>query len=221
MATIAIGDIHGNLAALDDILGQVHDQGDHHNTIVFLGDYIDRGPHTKECVDAIIRFQREVAAKVVCLLGNHEDWFLRSLRDHGRHSWLLGMEAYATIGSYSADAAQTMREAASAAGARLYMGHYALPYDAFFDSVPQEHIRFFEELCLYHQTEDCLCTHGGLDPRVAGVQEQARDALIWGAGSFPDGYEGTEVVVYGHQNNATLNAKGWAASDGCRAHDRD
>ena len=67
------------------------------DTIVFLGDYIDRGPDSKGCVDAILGFQREVEAEVVCLLGNHEDWFLRTLRDHRCHSWLLGMEAFDTI----------------------------------------------------------------------------------------------------------------------------
>lgn len=48
-----------------------------------------------------------------------------------------------------------------------------------------------------------------MDPRVARVQEQAREALIWGAGNFPNGYEGDELVVYGHRNNAALTANGW------------
>ena len=209
MATIAVGDIHGNLAALEDLLGQICDEGDRRNTIVFLGDYIDRGPHTRSCVDSIIGFRRRVEADVVCLMGNHEDWLLRTLRDHRRHSWLLGMDAFATIESYSAEAAQTLRLAASTAGPALYVGDCALPYDAFFDSVPREHIRFFEELRLSHQTADCVCTHGGLDPGVASIQQQTRHALIWGAGNFPDGYQGTEIVVYGHRNNATLNAEGW------------
>jgi serine/threonine protein phosphatase 1 len=80
MATIAVGDIHGNLEALTDILDQIHGEGGRGDTIVFLGDYIDRGPDTKGCVDAILGFQREVEAEVVCLLGNHEDWLLRTLR---------------------------------------------------------------------------------------------------------------------------------------------
>ena len=209
MATIAVGDIHGNLEALTDILDQIHGEGGRGDTIVFLGDYIDRGPDTKGCVDAILGFQREVEAEVVCLLGNHEDWFLRTLRDYGRHSWLLGMEAFDTIRSYSVDAVGMLREAASNAGAQLYLGHCALPYEVFFDCVPPDHIRFFDGLRLYHQSADCLCTHGGVDPRVARVQEQAREALIWGAGNFPNGYEGDELVVYGHRNNAALNADGW------------
>ena len=211
MATIAVGDIHGNLAALNDLLHQIRGESAPADTIVFLGDYIDRGPHTKGCVDAILGFQQNVRAKVVCLLGNHEDWFLRTLHDYGRHSWLLGMEAFDTIRSYSSDAAATLREAASTAGAELYLGHCALPYDAFFRCVPPEHIQFFEGLRTYHQSPDCVCTHGGLDPSISRVQAQDREALIWGASRFPESYEGSEFVVYGHRNNATLNADGWPA----------
>ena len=127
MATIAVGDIHGNLEALTDILDQIHDEVAQGDTVVFLGDYIDRGPDTKGCVDAILGFQRAVDAEVVCLLGNHEDWLLRTLRDYARHSWLLGMERFDTIRSYSVDAARTLSEAVANAGAELTLGHCALP----------------------------------------------------------------------------------------------
>jgi serine/threonine protein phosphatase 1 len=209
MATIAVGDIHGNLPALNDVLDQIRGEGGPGDTFVFLGDYIDRGPDTRGCVDAILRFQRQVEAKVVCLIGNHEDWLLRTLRDYSRHSWLLGMEAFDTIRSYSVEAAVTLREAMASAGTELFIGRCALPYEAFVDRVPADHIRFFEGLGLYCQTADCLCVHGGLDARIADVQDQPPDALIWGAGDFPNGYEGAEIVVYGHRNNAVLNTDDW------------
>jgi serine/threonine protein phosphatase 1 len=209
MATLAIGDIHGHRPALEDLLGQIAGEVAEGDTVVFLGDYIDRGPDSKGCVDAILRFRSEVRADVVCLLGNHEDWLLRTMANHERHSWLLGMEGLTTIRSYSRDAAQVLREAVSYAGAPLYQGHHALPYEAFFGCMPVEHLRFFGALREYHQTADCVCAHGGLDPRVARVEEQKRNALLWGAGSFPDGYQGAEVVVYGHWDNAALDRDGW------------
>lgn len=211
MATIAIGDIHGNLAALSDVLGQIRGESGQGDTIVFLGDYIDRGADTRGCVDAILEFRQRVRSDVICLLGNHEDWFLRTTRDYSRHSWLLGMEASATIQSYSPDAARIILEAASQAGARLYQEPCTLPYEAFFDCVPADHLQFFESLSLYHQSADCVCTHGGLDPRVTHLQEQERRDLLWGAGDFPDGYEGGDILVYGHRNNAVLDADGWPA----------
>lgn len=209
MATIAIGDIHGNHAALDDLLRQLRGAVSESDVVVFLGDYIDRGPNSKECVNAILALQHEIAAEVVCLCGNHEDWLLRTRRDYRRHSWLLGMEAFETIRSYSIDAAQALRNAVSKAGPELYLGQCALPYEVFFDCLPQAHVRFFEGLRSYYQNTDCVCTHGGLDPGVSSVQAQTRQALIWGADGFPSQYDGAETVVYGHWNNAVLNAAGW------------
>jgi Calcineurin-like phosphoesterase len=211
MATIAIGDIHGNSAALDDLLGQVEPEVRPGDVVVFLGDYIDRGPGTRECVDAILAFRRRVAGEVVCLCGNHEDWLLRTLRNHRRHSWLLGMEAFDTIRSYSPDAVRILRDAAGRAGLALYLGRCALPYEVFVDAVPAEHLRFFENLRTCYEGPDCVCTHAGLDPRVSGVQAQTRHALLWGHSGFPHRYNGLETVVYGHWNNAVLDANGWPA----------
>lgn len=88
MGTIAIGDLHGNRAGLDDVLGQLREKADAHDAVVFLGDYIDRGPDSKGCIDAILAFRAERAADVVCLYGNHEDWLLQTLRDPTAHAWL-------------------------------------------------------------------------------------------------------------------------------------
>jgi serine/threonine protein phosphatase 1 len=87
MATVAVGDIHGNLAALRDLLGQLRGEVAEGDVLVFLGDYIDRGPDSAGCVDAIVTFRDESRAEVVCLMGNHEDWLLRTLRDYTYHSW--------------------------------------------------------------------------------------------------------------------------------------
>ena len=159
-------------------------------------------------MDAILGLQHDSAAEVVCLCGNHEEWFLRTRRDYHRHSWLLGMEAFDTIRSYSVEAAQALRDAAEKAGTDLSLGHCALPYELFFDCVPQAQIDFFEGLRSYYESPDCVCSHAGLVPHVS-LQEQPREALIWGADGFPDQYDGAETVVYGHWSNADVNADGW------------
>ena len=61
----------------------------------------------------------------------------------------------------------------------------------------------------YYQSADCLCVHGGVNPRVSRIQEQTREAVIWGGEGFPDQYDGAETVVYGHRNNADVGADGW------------
>ena len=58
MSLIAIGDIHGNLNALDYLLGQVVPELRPEDTLVFLGDYIDRGPDSKGCIDRILQLKR-------------------------------------------------------------------------------------------------------------------------------------------------------------------
>jgi hypothetical protein len=80
--------------------------------------------------------------QVVCLCGNHDDWFLRTLRDFRQHTWLLATDAFKTIESYSVDAAHVLREAVSRAGPALYGEGCALPYGVFFDRVPASHIQF-------------------------------------------------------------------------------
>jgi predicted phosphodiesterase len=51
MATVVIGDVHGNLRALDDLLAQLGTRLAAKDTAVFLGDYIDRGPDSRGCID--------------------------------------------------------------------------------------------------------------------------------------------------------------------------
>jgi hypothetical protein len=65
MATVAVGDIHGNLPALTDLLDRIRPEIGDGDTVVFLGDYIDRGPASKGCIDAILGFEREVRARVM------------------------------------------------------------------------------------------------------------------------------------------------------------
>src|SRR6266480_7610340 len=145
MPSIAIGDIHGNLPALNDLLAQLEPALSARDEVVFLGDYIDRGPDSRGCIDRILRFRAETAAAVVVLRGNHEDWLMSTMRDHTRHSWLLVMDAYATIESYSSEAAQALLIAAREAGAdALYGGTVRLPYEVFFDAIPAAHTEFFD-----------------------------------------------------------------------------
>ena len=185
MATIAVGDIHGNLQALRDLLDQIQPEVSDGDTVVFLGDYIDRGLESSGCINELLQLRQRMGVEVVFLLGNHEDWLLRTLHDYSRHSWVLGMEAFETIRSYSADAERTLREAVSRAGMQLYMGDCALPYEVFFDQIPQDHIRFLEALTPCHRTADCVCVHGGVDPSVAHLEQQQRHALDLGNKRLP------------------------------------
>lgn len=209
MSSIAIGDVHGNVQALDDLLSQIAPTVGERDHVIFLGDYIDRGADSCRCIDRILRFRQESTAIVVALRGNHEDWLLATLRDYTRHSWLLAMDAFPTIESYSRDAADVLRSAMKAVGsAALYAEPLRLPYDAFFQSLPKTHVEFLESLKLLHETEDGVFAHAGLDISVRDLQDQPRFALLMGTFDFVDGYRGPPLVVYGHRNNASLR-DGW------------
>ena len=209
MATIAVGDIHGYLVQLTDLLTQLRAVVTPDDTVVFLGDYIDRGPDSKGCIDAILAFERDIAGTVVCLRGNHEDWLLRTLGDFCRHSWLMGMDGYDTIRSYSPDAARIIRDAQKAAVLDVYLERAPLPYGVFVDSMPQAHRAFFDNLRPYYRGADGICVHGGLDVRIRRVEDQDLHACMWGTDGFPEDYRGRDLVAYGHRNNAELDGDGW------------
>jgi len=208
MATIAIGDIHGNLAALDDLLARLLPEVGAEDTLVFLGDYIDRGPDVRGCIERILELKRE-GRSVVALLGNHEQWMLRSLVDPTRHSWFIAMEAYPTVASYSRTAADALQRAFEAAGPRLLTEGLVLPYHLFFDALPPAHLQFFQALQPFYQADGLLCSHGGADLLGKAAKDTETERLIWGATGWPEQYVGTDKVVYGHWDSAELDAGGW------------
>lgn len=75
MRLLAIGDIHGCLAALETLLNEVQPGPD--DVLVTLGDYVDRGPDSKGVIDRLLRLDAET--KLVPLLGNHDQLFLQAL----------------------------------------------------------------------------------------------------------------------------------------------
>jgi serine/threonine protein phosphatase 1 len=209
MATIAIGDIHGRLPPLVDLLSQLTEVVTEDDAVVFLGDYIDRGPDSRSCLDAILSFRAECPGLVVGLRGNHEDWLLRTVADDSRHSWLLGMEGITTIRSYSPEAADVLRVAVQEQGPRLLLGRCRLPYHVFLDAMPPAHRDFLSTLSLCFDGRDCLCSHAGLDPGVERLQDQPPEVLLWGHDRFPADYRGEAPITYGHWDNAQLDAAGW------------
>ncbi len=207
MATVAIGDIHGNSAALESLLSQVVPEMGPDDRLVFLGDYIDRGPDSRGCIEQILRLRDQAQFPVITLTGNHEQWMLRTLHDYTCHSWLVGMEALDTIRSYSPEGARELSLALEEHGSRLFTYKIPLPYESFFDAMPPKHISFFQQLEPFHQSPDILCVHGGTD--LEGHLDPADvDTFVWGPFGFPEDYTGAAPVVYGHRHNAIVEQDG-------------
>jgi serine/threonine protein phosphatase 1 len=207
MSVIAIGDIHGQCVALRGLLAQILPEMRPADTLVFLGDYIDRGPDSKGCVEEILRLKSDSRFKIVTLMGNHEQWMLQSLHDPTKHGWLISMEALETISSYSEEVACHMAKALLEHGTRLFTLHLPLPYCAFFDAMPRKHLDFFQQLEAFYAEAGIVCAHAGID--LEGNTTSAdMNCFVWGPSGFPEEYSATEAVIYGHHNNAVVSDDG-------------
>src|SRR6185369_15498963 len=102
MGVFAIGDLHGCPEELEVLLQ--HLGAGTADTLVFLGDYVDRGPKVRTLVDRLLRLGREAPATIF-LRGNHEDMLLAYLGLPGRHaSAYLANGGSATLASYGVPA---------------------------------------------------------------------------------------------------------------------
>jgi serine/threonine protein phosphatase 1 len=208
MATYVIGDIHGNLPALNDLLHQLSAVVQKGDDVVFLGDYIDRGPDSKGCLSRILAFKSSTPATMIPLVGNHEEAILRTRGDYTSHSWLFTYQGLSTIASYSKEAETIIRAELQRLGSRVVTEEVELPYAHFFDTMPKSHLDFFDSLNVYYRNEYVICTHGGLDPLGGPVEDQPRELLVWGVKNFAEEYQGSQTLVYGHWNNARINRDG-------------
>src|SRR5687768_9684456 len=75
--TIAVGDIHGELSQLQKLWPKLPEL-DPHDTLVFMGDYVDRGPDSRGVLEFLAAIPQKTQAKLVFLCGNHEDGWVRA-----------------------------------------------------------------------------------------------------------------------------------------------
>ena len=158
MLCYVIGDIHGcpdELARL--IEGLPLEPSDR---LIFLGDYIDRGPDSKGVITYLIEWQRKGEKEIIFLKGNHEDMFLSYLGLPGRYGEMfLFNGGGATLASYGVS-----------------------PRDAtpehILSVIPQEHLVFLQELKTYYLQDPYLCVHAGIHPSRPLIH-QLEEELLW------------------------------------------
>jgi len=139
----AIGDIHGCHAKLAELIGRFpYDR--RRDTLVFLGDYIDRGPEAKEVISLLCRLQ-DAGGKVIALMGNHEYLMLEFHRtgDEALLPFLRQLDSDKTLASYGAANLAALRT---------------------LSFLPDRHRRFFETLLPYWETDEYIFVHAGLEP---------------------------------------------------------
>jgi serine/threonine protein phosphatase 1 len=170
--TIAIGDIHGCRVALDTLLTALALGSD--DTLVVLGDAIDRGPDSRGVLERLLALREE--CRLVPILGNHEQMLLEAI--DGRiplQDWLMHGGAE-TLDSYGKDAALS--------------------------EVSEEHIRFLRTWGDYHETASHFFVHGNYQPQGILSQQPWR-WLRWESlrTTLPAVHSSGKTAVMGHTSD--------------------
>jgi Calcineurin-like phosphoesterase len=187
--TFATGDIHGDLDALLHVEAQLPalDEGD---TLVFLGDYLDRGPCSAQVIDHVRSLSRRTRARVVALRGNHEDAWLKVI-DEGWPEFVMppghgcreAMESF--IGELDGPLDQTMMEV-------MFSGSF----------FPLDVVEWMRSLPYFYEDEHAIYVHAGLSRRGNDFAHPSelddKTPLLWLRDHhFFRNYRGKRVV-FGH-----------------------
>jgi serine/threonine protein phosphatase 1 len=191
--TFAIGDTHGEPGHLTTLMGRLPTLGAQ-DTIVFLGDYLDRGPHAKELLQQVMTLPERTPATVVCLRGNHEDAWLRVLHE-GWDEFVVppANGCLATVRSFTGGPPPAQGEVATDDDM------LALTTGSFF---PPAVVTWLEALPFWYEDQHAIYVHAGL-PRAGDHflhPAQVKDPLVllWSrTKDFFRNYRGKRVV-FGH-----------------------
>lgn len=182
----AIGDIHGQHDQLSALLNAIEARHhwkytDHKGVLVYLGDYIDRGPNSRAVIERVMEGVRGMES--IHLKGNHEDLLLRCLESEERSAWntWMAVGGEPTLQSFGYD---------------LFYEKYNSARLA--DALGAPIIDWLTSLQLYHRYADFLCVHAGLlPPRL--LKDQTEKDMLWIRRKFLDSdYDFGFGIIHGH-----------------------
>jgi serine/threonine protein phosphatase 1 len=175
MIHYAIGDIHGHLELLDPLLAKIEADAAARlgaKTLVYLGDYVDRGPDSAGVIERMMAGPPPGIDHQVALLGNHEDYFV---------DYYDGVEPAAT------------RWVDSDWRGDITLASYGGDWDRI-----KRHVEWLRGLPVYHRADGYVFVHAGIFPGRP-FAEQRREDLIWIRDRFlNDRRDHGFVVVHGH-----------------------
>jgi serine/threonine protein phosphatase 1 len=172
----AVGDIHGAYERLVRLLARLPYRAGR-DTLVFLGDYMDRGGESRQVIELLCRLQDE--GRVVALLGNHEHLLLEYHRtgDAKLLSFLRSLGVEASLESYGRDDLRDLR---------------TLSY------MPERHRRFLLNLSPYWETESYVFVHAGVVPGRPLARHSPAQLCEGRDISHRSDDEFEKIVVFGH-----------------------
>lgn len=185
----AVGDIHGCFAPLNALMARLDEVAVGAETIVFVGDYIDRGAQSRQVLEFLFRANKEHPDKVVCLMGNHERMMLDFIDDPaGRGALWLQNGGLDTLASFGI----TLRQRDTDTDVAVEIAN------ALEAALPPGMQDWLRALPLRWSSGNVHCVHAALSPARA-PDDQREEVLLWGHPNFmtvprDDG----QFVVYGH-----------------------
>ena len=191
----AIGDIHGRFDLLEQLLEMIGVDAEDAPTeddkiLIFLGDYVDRGPDSKRVLD-LLSMPPPAGFQMICLKGNHEDMLLQFLDGEGAMiSWLKngGRETLKSYGLNVKNLAMSRVTDAVVEKARTEMRA----------AMPGSHIEFLASLDLIYLEGDYAFAHAGIKPGVS-LEAQKEPDLIWIRDEFlKSDADFGKVIIHGH-----------------------
>lgn len=183
--SIAIGDIHGCRATLERLVARLPPQGE----LIFLGDYIDRGPDSI----GVVSFLKQLAQRRPCrfLMGNHEDMMLHAIADSAEVANWVYNGGHSTLANY---------------GTEMNAWNRSTSREAFLGG----DLEFFSSLEPYFENETHIFVHAGVDVTIPEMARQDPQILLWTREKFfrnSQLWQGKEIV-FGHTPTLFLGLNG-------------
>ncbi len=191
----AIGDVHGRadlLAELQERIAEDAVSGPGRILIVMLGDYVDRGPGSREVID-MLTAPAPAGMERVCLLGNHEEQMLAFLSQPQQAADWLKYGGRETLASYGVDGEGDDVEEMSRALAA---------------AIPRHHLEFLRGLSLQYREGGYFFAHAGIRPGIP-LQAQSPQDLVWIREPFlSHGGDHGAMIVHGHTRRREVDWRG-------------
>lgn len=195
MKTFVIGDVHGRCAQMLVLLEMIP-RDESYDTLVFLGDLIDRGPDAPGCVEHVLKLHRNNSGKVICLRGNHEQMLLDFIEGTG-NIWITPVTGGERTFEQYAGENLVINTEIDIEEAR----------NTIENRIPQEHLEFFRERPFYYEDEHAFYVHAGLE-HGKHPSETSPQLLLWTRDmDFYKNYRG-KPCVFGHTPTPFLPLRG-------------
>src|SRR5215813_5554779 len=195
MKTFVVGDIHGRCAQLLNLL-EMLPRNESADTLVFLGDLIDRGPDAPGTVESVLQVQEKTPSHVTCLRGNHEQMLLDFI-DGNSNIWITPVTGgERTFEQYTGRLAIAHTEAE--------LGDLRRTVE---QSIPPKHLEFMRAMPFFYEDDYAIYVHAGLE-KGKHPRDSPPQSLLWMRDmEFYKNYSG-KLCVFGHTPTPFLPLRG-------------